>query len=207
MPSEKDFLSDKVGFWCDKYFAGQRDVPTIDRMRILRLIENLTLGTAAVGYRTESMHGAGSPQAQRIMIARQAQPGAQEGAGQGAGAHRRAGQATAGRGLATRSLPPVTHDGTAMPDPKKLKVVFCGGCNPRIDRAAVAAALRDDETLLAGTSGEVTVHLSGCERACASDHSLLLDGSRVVVVAGECVDGRRAAGHALADTIRRKLKE
>ena len=29
------------------------------------------LGTAAVGYRTESMHGAGSPQAQRIMIARQ----------------------------------------------------------------------------------------------------------------------------------------
>ncbi|MCI6398115.1 4-hydroxyphenylacetate 3-hydroxylase C-terminal domain-containing protein, partial [Lawsonibacter sp.] len=27
--------------------------------------------TAAVGYRTESLHGAGSPQAQRIMIARQ----------------------------------------------------------------------------------------------------------------------------------------
>ena len=40
-------------------------------MRILRLIENLTLGAAAVGYLTESMHGAGSPQAQRIMIARQ----------------------------------------------------------------------------------------------------------------------------------------
>ena len=39
-------------------------------MRILRLIENLTLGTAAVGYLTESMHGAGSPQAQRIMIGR-----------------------------------------------------------------------------------------------------------------------------------------
>ena len=43
-----------------------------DRMRILRLIENISLGTAAVGYRTESMHGAGSPQAQRIMISRQA---------------------------------------------------------------------------------------------------------------------------------------
>ena len=40
-------------------------------MRIMRLIENLTLGAGAVGYRTESMHGAGSPQAQRIMIARQ----------------------------------------------------------------------------------------------------------------------------------------
>ena len=44
---------------------------TENRLRIMRLIENLTLGTAAVGYRTESMHGAGSPQAQRIMIARQ----------------------------------------------------------------------------------------------------------------------------------------
>lgn len=31
-------------------------------------LENICLGAAAVGYRTESMHGAGSPQAQRIMI-------------------------------------------------------------------------------------------------------------------------------------------
>jgi 4-hydroxybutyryl-CoA dehydratase/vinylacetyl-CoA-Delta-isomerase len=46
-------------------------VSTENRLRVLRLVENLTLGTAAVGYRTESMHGAGSPQAQRIMIARQ----------------------------------------------------------------------------------------------------------------------------------------
>ena len=49
----------------------QCDTPTLDRMRVMRLVENLTLGAAAVGYRTESMHGAGSPQAQRIMIARQ----------------------------------------------------------------------------------------------------------------------------------------
>jgi len=47
------------------------EVSAEDRLRVLRLIENLTLGAAAVGYRTESMHGAGSPQAQRIMIARQ----------------------------------------------------------------------------------------------------------------------------------------
>ncbi len=40
-------------------------------MRLLRLIENMTLGRNAVGYLTESMHGAGSPQAQRIQIARQ----------------------------------------------------------------------------------------------------------------------------------------
>lgn len=41
-----------------------------DRIRILRLIENMTIGRNAVGYLTESLHGAGSPQAQRIVIAR-----------------------------------------------------------------------------------------------------------------------------------------
>ncbi len=71
MPSEKDLRSPEIGKVVEKYFRGVASVSTENRMRILRLIENITLGTAAVGYRTESMHGAGSPQAQRIMIARQ----------------------------------------------------------------------------------------------------------------------------------------
>ncbi len=71
MPSEKDLRNPEIGKVVEKYFKGIASVPTEHRMRILRLIENLTLGTAAVGYLTESMHGAGSPQAQRIMIARQ----------------------------------------------------------------------------------------------------------------------------------------
>ena len=71
MPSEKDLRNPEIGPVVEKYFKGVDSVPTEYRMRILRLIENLTLGTAAVGYRTESMHGAGSPQAQRIMISRQ----------------------------------------------------------------------------------------------------------------------------------------
>jgi 4-hydroxybutyryl-CoA dehydratase/vinylacetyl-CoA-Delta-isomerase len=71
MPSEDDLNSPEIGHYVKKYFKGRADVTTENRMRILRLIENITLGTAAVGYLTESMHGAGSPQAQRIMIARQ----------------------------------------------------------------------------------------------------------------------------------------
>lgn len=71
MPSQEDFESEEVGEYCRKYFQGCEDMDVMDRMKILRLIENMTLGTAAVGYRTESMHGAGSPQAQRIMISRQ----------------------------------------------------------------------------------------------------------------------------------------
>ena len=70
MPSEQDLNSPETGKWLEKYFMANCNVPTVNRMRILRLIENLTLGTAAVGYLTESMHGAGSPQAQRIMISR-----------------------------------------------------------------------------------------------------------------------------------------
>ncbi len=70
LPSEADLDAPETGKWMQKYFRGRGDIPTEERMRILRLIENLTLGTAAVGYLTESMHGAGSPQAQRIMIAR-----------------------------------------------------------------------------------------------------------------------------------------
>lgn len=70
MPSEKDYRSSKIGHYVDKYFKGIASVSTESRLRVLRLIENLTLGTGAVGYKTESMHGAGSPQAQRIMIGR-----------------------------------------------------------------------------------------------------------------------------------------
>lgn len=72
MPSEKDFRHPEIGPYVEKYLKGVASVPTEHRMRMLRLVENLTLGCAAVGYRTESMHGAGSPQAQRIMISRQA---------------------------------------------------------------------------------------------------------------------------------------
>ena len=70
MPSEKDLNHPEVGPLVEKYLRGVAEISTADRMRILRLIENLTLGTAAVSYRIESMHGAGSPEAQVIMIGR-----------------------------------------------------------------------------------------------------------------------------------------
>ncbi|MEE8389834.1 MAG: 4-hydroxyphenylacetate 3-hydroxylase family protein [Anaerolineae bacterium] len=70
MPSEKDLNHPEIGPLVEKYLRGVAEIPTADRMRILRLLENLTLGTSAVSYRTESMHGAGSPEAQVIMIRR-----------------------------------------------------------------------------------------------------------------------------------------
>ena len=70
--SEADLHGEFTGPWVEKYMKNGTGTTAENRMRILRLIENLSLGAGAVGYRTESMHGAGSPQAQRIMIGRQA---------------------------------------------------------------------------------------------------------------------------------------
>lgn len=67
LPGEADLNSMEVGPFVKKYFSGVDGIPTEDRIKIGRLIEAMTGGTAMV----ESMHGAGSPQAQRIMIFRE----------------------------------------------------------------------------------------------------------------------------------------
>jgi len=74
-PSEKELRHPELGALLDKYLKGRADVPTEARIRVLRLIENMTMGRNAVGYLTESLHGAGSPQAQRIQIGRQMELG------------------------------------------------------------------------------------------------------------------------------------
>ena len=107
------------------------------------------------------------------------------------------------------------------PAEERVKVVYCGGCNPHIDRTAVAAGLPvDDPDVRPGA----TVHLSGCPRACASGHQLVAEGGEragagadggpagadrppVVVVAGELVDGVRTPSQQLAPAVTRKLKE
>jgi 4-hydroxybutyryl-CoA dehydratase/vinylacetyl-CoA-Delta-isomerase len=70
LPSQQDFENEVTGPILKKYLKGRANVPVEHRVRLLRLIENMTLGRNAVGYLTESMHGAGSPQAQRIQIYR-----------------------------------------------------------------------------------------------------------------------------------------
>lgn len=74
-PSEADLNHPEIGPKLQVLLQGREGVSTEARLRILRLIENMTLGRNAVGYLTESLHGAGSPQAQRIQIARQARLG------------------------------------------------------------------------------------------------------------------------------------
>jgi 4-hydroxybutyryl-CoA dehydratase/vinylacetyl-CoA-Delta-isomerase len=70
LPSERDLAHAEVGPLLDKYLRTAERYTTQERCRMLRLVENLTLGPGAAAYLAESMHGAGSPQAQRIMLAR-----------------------------------------------------------------------------------------------------------------------------------------
>lgn len=70
LPSDADFNSPEVGEWCHKLLAGDPQYKPEMRQRMFRLIETMTMGSISVGYLTESMHGAGSPQAQRIVISR-----------------------------------------------------------------------------------------------------------------------------------------
>ena len=68
LPSERDLKHPEVGKYIEKYLKGNASIPTEDRIRMMRLIENMALGVGMV----ESLHGAGSSQAQRITILRHA---------------------------------------------------------------------------------------------------------------------------------------
>ncbi|MDW8013280.1 MAG: 4-hydroxyphenylacetate 3-hydroxylase family protein [Archaeoglobaceae archaeon] len=66
MPSEKDYKNPETRELIEKYLKGYAEIPTEHRIRMLRLLENLSMGSGLI----ESMHGAGSPQAQKIMMLR-----------------------------------------------------------------------------------------------------------------------------------------
>jgi len=66
LPFSRDLKHPEIGRHVEKYLKGIQGVSTETRMKVLRLLENMTGGTALV----ESMHGAGSPQSQRVMYQR-----------------------------------------------------------------------------------------------------------------------------------------
>jgi len=67
LPYEADYRSPETREYIDKYLKANPKVPTEHRIRLARLLENMTGGTALA----ESMHGAGSPQAMKIMLYRE----------------------------------------------------------------------------------------------------------------------------------------
>ncbi|RLF60875.1 MAG: 4-hydroxybutyryl-CoA dehydratase [Thermoplasmata archaeon] len=66
LPSEKDLENPQIGKAIEECFVGKEGFPISDIIKMLRLIENMSVGAGL----PEAMHGAGSPAAQKIMIAR-----------------------------------------------------------------------------------------------------------------------------------------
>ena len=66
-PSEWDLKNPKIKELLAKYLQGVEGYTAEDRIRMVRLLENVALGVA---FQIESVHGAGSPAAQRIMFSR-----------------------------------------------------------------------------------------------------------------------------------------
>ncbi|MDB4898059.1 MAG: 4-hydroxybutyryl-CoA dehydratase [Firmicutes bacterium] len=67
LPSEKELENPRVAKYIHKYYQTRPDVPALDRIRLGRLVENMTGATPII----ECMHGAGSPQAQKVVLQRQ----------------------------------------------------------------------------------------------------------------------------------------
>jgi 4-hydroxybutyryl-CoA dehydratase / vinylacetyl-CoA-Delta-isomerase len=68
MPGEMDLRNPEVGPFIEKYLRGASHIPTEHRMRMVRLIECMSLGTFAADLLTMGLHGAGSPYPQKMMV-------------------------------------------------------------------------------------------------------------------------------------------
>ncbi len=71
LPSEADLDHPELGPMVRKYMAANPEVPVDERMALFRLLEFLTLGTGATYFLHESLHGAGAPEAMRILLRRE----------------------------------------------------------------------------------------------------------------------------------------
>lgn len=68
MPSAADFKQEAVGELVQKYLIGSSAFSVEQRRKLLRYLENAVLGPGGVSFLAESLHGAGSPQAQMMQI-------------------------------------------------------------------------------------------------------------------------------------------
>lgn len=69
MASEKDYLSREVGPYLQKYYKGRDGVPTDDRVRAFKLIEDLTASGFAGWYHAMCISGGGASQTYKAVVA------------------------------------------------------------------------------------------------------------------------------------------
>jgi len=70
IPTVANLKHPDIEKYVDKYFKGRADLPTEDRIKMLRLVEDLTVSTNAGRIIALNIHGGGSPEAMRIGLQR-----------------------------------------------------------------------------------------------------------------------------------------
>lgn len=92
-----------------------------------------------------------------------------------------------------------------------VSIKFCGGCNPRIDRARIAGEVRDNLTaygcgvVFNRLEADVVVYLSGCTAGCACRSC---DSHKPgVVVAANTVDAQPVDEAELGSLISQKARD
>ncbi len=95
-----------------------------------------------------------------------------------------------------------------------IGIKYCGGCNPRIDRAGLVRELGkllppDDrlEVLQATTGYDMAVLVCGCEITCVNRPAVRKLARRWILVGGTTVDHEAVPEDRLAGVVVSKIKE
>ncbi|MBS3732807.1 MAG: hypothetical protein KGY42_07860 [Desulfobacterales bacterium] len=100
-----------------------------------------------------------------------------------------------------------------MSRPALVRIRFCGGCNPEIDRGETAQQVipllkgRMNTTFDPNLSADLTLHVCGCAHACLDEESPSADPEPVISIQGLRVNREPVEKQDLAKTAAKALQE
>jgi hypothetical protein len=93
-----------------------------------------------------------------------------------------------------------------------IGIKYCGGCNPRIDRAKLALEIEkllppeyNFTTNLSLNPWDIGIMICGCPTACVDKTEFTNLARKWIIVAGSSVDLDNAPEEKLADVVSRKI--
>ncbi|MCF8024433.1 MAG: hypothetical protein K9K82_02970 [Desulfobacteraceae bacterium] len=94
-----------------------------------------------------------------------------------------------------------------------VRIRFCGGCNPEIDRGETAQQVitllkeRMNTTFDPNIPADLTLHVCGCAHACLDEENPADDPEQVVSIQGLRVDLEPVSEGELADATVNKIRQ
>jgi len=94
----------------------------------------------------------------------------------------------------------------------KITAIYCGGCNPEIDREALVKQIvkrlgKPVYPFSPGTDPDLSLFINGCPRQCVNPRTAEGWSGKAIVVAGLSIDAWEVSQEELVDTLLRKINE